>query len=1468
MMKPMPNKIPIPAAATGGANLTLTAEGHPPMGFSFATGQVAAMAGDFVITGYSGNTPPYASYGWLMSNATIQDLGVKTMDTVTEIPSTGYDTPASINLWEGHAYAFRLADGSSGILAVKSVTLNLPSITMVFDYKYLPSPKISFIGWVKTAPNWPSTDGMAAVAGAAVNALNESGPPPFTSATPDSSTGAFTVSGIPALSTFYLVVQPPAGYMPVLSKYMNWMDNIQALLPFALLTPDQYASLGNGAGTGMIVGRVASKSSPTTFLAGATIEGRSWTPGNPPTVGDLLPVAYSGAGQVTGNDGIYMIKNVPTGTTVQLVATLSGYTFEFNGAIVPAKTGFISEESFFVTPSGGSCSYAVDPATSSIPAAVLSTPATVNVTAGAGCNWTAVSNNTAWLHVTAPGAGTGNGAFTYTADANTGIARTGTITVNGQTFTVNQAAAPASPTITGLSTLSGPYGSSLIISGQNFGATQGTVLIGGYATGVAITNWTDTSITVTAGRSGPVVVVAGGISSTPSSQNFQVTSPYFTVDILKPSAKVIKGQMAEFILKSSFYNGFTATAITLQLQGGDAATLSGKAVFTPVPISGNGGVVLKIDTTNLSAGTYTAEVQTNNGGAIASAGTFSLQVVTVNDIKFYEWNSLTKNYLTTKTVTTQGQLLLYTEVIGSDGQVFDVEPGVVLSENTATVPILGIYKRFWGYDSYALQNGATQLRATTPDGTFRDLPITVSFPTTSWVSSISLNPAGPIYINRTETLTWSAFGTTSLGMIGYDTSGMMNFQLNFLDKLNRSQDGLSATSTFTLQNSPVDIGTAILYASTNDGAAKAVVPLTTVNAPGTALLAFRIRSLDSLAFAEMFKLHFFGVDNQLKFSRDVFAMHVGNGPVLVGNVPPGVYKLLFVPGNTSVMPQWWPNATDISGAASVAFTADATTDNIIFFAQSQPTGATITLGAASQDFATAAAGTGNVTVTATAGAVWATLANTPWITITSGAIGVGNGALNFTVAANPYSTMRTGTITVGGQTFTVTQAGTGIAPPAYVGTWGAQQLIHFDSDVPWYAESSKTTFNEDGSGSMVIKKNDHNGELIDVTKTFTYTMTPNADGSLALTVTMDGQTLTERLVIGDDGLMGIVDGTARQGQQKLMVLYRIDTARTYGNADLNGEYYNVGFERNMTGVADPPNGNGLFMAISGIHTFKGNGLYDYYGKANSLKQDGGNTIWDDPGKTNQTYAVSANGALTSGSGAFLGWVTGNTLAGGGGGAFQNGVNNQVAYFFLKKHDRDYTTTDLAGKWAIVSFGQDSKTTLPASQGFSASIGTMICDAVGHCGLMLRDRWSGNNATTFATGNLTLTVAPDGSFGGSLGGQSPASAGVIGNNGKTLLLNASLKYPPAEDPYHREILIGIRANGIGDLSGGAAALPGDLNGDGRVNLADAILALQVMAGMNPAGIRAHYTTSGADVNNDYKIGLAEVLFILQKTGSLR
>jgi hypothetical protein len=65
------------------------------------------------------------------------------------------------------------------------------------------------------------------------------------------------------------------------------------------------------------------------------------------------------------------------------------------------------------------------------------------------------------------------------------------------------------------------------------------------------------------------------------------------------------------------------------------------------------------------------------------------------------------------------------------------------------------------------------------------------------------------------------------------------------------------------------------------------------------------------------------------------------------------------------------------------------------------------------------------------------------------------------------------------------------------------------------------------------------------------------------------------------------------------------------------------------------------------------------------------------------------------------------------------------------------------------------------------------------------------------------------------------------------------------------------------NGQATFVPGDLNNDRNVDLLDAIVGLQVSVGMKPSVV-----SKEADVNGDGKIGLQDVLYILQKAAGLR
>jgi hypothetical protein len=150
----------------------------------------------------------------------------------------------------------------------------------------------------------------------------------------------------------------------------------------------------------------------------------------------------------------------------------------------------------------------------------------------------------------------------------------------------------------------------------------------------------------------------------------------------------------------------------------------------------------------------------------------------------------------------------------------------------------------------------------------------------------------------------------------------------------------------------------------------------------------------------------------------------------------------------------------------------------------------------------AAGGAATASVTATAGCAWTAASNAPWISITSGASGTGNGTVNYNVAANTATTPRTGTLTIAGRTLTITQSefcsysvsstSVTIAPAG-----GARSsTVTTTANCSWTAVSNASwiTINSGSSGT-------DDG-------TVNYTVASNAAAARIGTLTVAGQTIT------------------------------------------------------------------------------------------------------------------------------------------------------------------------------------------------------------------------------------------------------------------------------------------------------------------------------------------------------------------------
>lgn len=103
-----------------------------------------------------------------------------------------------------------------------------------------------------------------------------------------------------------------------------------------------------------------------------------------------------------------------------------------NGTIT---TAFSAVESFKA--GGGLCSIALS--TTSVSVGASGGSSTITITTSSVCNWSAISND-GFIALTSPSSGSGNGSLSFLVAANTAAARTGSVTISGQTVTVSQAA--------------------------------------------------------------------------------------------------------------------------------------------------------------------------------------------------------------------------------------------------------------------------------------------------------------------------------------------------------------------------------------------------------------------------------------------------------------------------------------------------------------------------------------------------------------------------------------------------------------------------------------------------------------------------------------------------------------------------------------------------------------------------------------------------------------------------------------------------------------------------------------------------------------------------------------------------------------------------------------------------------------------------------------------------------------------
>ena len=209
------------------------------------------------------------------------------------------------------------------------------------------------------------------------------------------------------------------------------------------------ASGASGSGNGRVQLTVAANTGPgrsgTVTAAGQTFtvnQGANCVATLTPVNATVANAGGTTAFDVQTNSGCTWTasSNQPSWITISSGASGNGngrveLTVAANSG--PSRSGTVTAASqTFTVNQGAGCTFAIAPGSENV--AAPGATGTVTVTSQPGCGWQA-SSNALWLSINGAASGSGDGSVSYTAAANTGPSRSGTLTIAGHTFTVNQA---------------------------------------------------------------------------------------------------------------------------------------------------------------------------------------------------------------------------------------------------------------------------------------------------------------------------------------------------------------------------------------------------------------------------------------------------------------------------------------------------------------------------------------------------------------------------------------------------------------------------------------------------------------------------------------------------------------------------------------------------------------------------------------------------------------------------------------------------------------------------------------------------------------------------------------------------------------------------------------------------------------------------------------------------------------------
>ena len=268
----------------------------------------------------------------------------------------------------------------------------------------------------------------------------------------------FTVPGTPVTCTYS--ISPPNITAPSTGSSGTVTVTTPAGCAWTAVSGSSFLTFQNGTGRtgpGTVAYTVAANTSTSARTFSATVAGQVFSGSQAgaaactysisPATTNVTDAAASGTVTVTTQTGCaWTATSTSSYLTFQNGTGRTGSgTVTFNIAANTATTArtassTVAGQTFTVSQAAATaaCTYAINPASISVSDTVAS--GTITVTTQAGCAWAATSASSFLTFQNGTGR-TGTGTVTFSVAANTGtIARTGSGTVAGQSFTVSQSA--------------------------------------------------------------------------------------------------------------------------------------------------------------------------------------------------------------------------------------------------------------------------------------------------------------------------------------------------------------------------------------------------------------------------------------------------------------------------------------------------------------------------------------------------------------------------------------------------------------------------------------------------------------------------------------------------------------------------------------------------------------------------------------------------------------------------------------------------------------------------------------------------------------------------------------------------------------------------------------------------------------------------------------------------------------------